>query len=208
MVSVCLVLNLILSNKGVLIGAERCAGYGKSQGEPDEAGLKRDARAALDHLRSRDGIDPDNIVMFGRSLGGAVAAHVAVREEGAIRALILENTFTSILDMVGRVFPPLVLAIGTKGVKPLNSLVKDQWRTIDIISAIQVPVLFVSGKADTLVPPSHMRELYSKAPADRRAFLELKTGGHMDCFEAESSRYFSGLQDFLISAGAYKGGAT
>ena len=63
-------------------------GYGTSQGEPTEAGLKADAQGALDHLRGRTDIDTDNPFVFGRSLGGAVAIHLAHSNEGALRGVL------------------------------------------------------------------------------------------------------------------------
>ena len=84
-------------------------GYGKSEGKPTEQGLKYDAQAALDYIINSDMIDPQLIFVFGRSLGGAVAIDLVSKNIclSNIKGLILENTFTSISDMVDKVFPYL-----------------------------------------------------------------------------------------------------
>jgi fermentation-respiration switch protein FrsA (DUF1100 family) len=96
-------------------------GYGKSQGKPNEAGLQLDAEAGLAHLLQRSDVNNKRIIVFGRSLGGAVAIHLTSKYQDKIEALILENTFTCVEEMVGQVLGPLGHVIG-RG-KPLNFLV-------------------------------------------------------------------------------------
>jgi len=79
-------------------------GYGNSAGAPSEPGLTLDAQGALDYLRNRDDVDPSKIVVFGRSLGAAVALKLCHYRSQYIAAAIIENTFTSIDDMA-----PLIL---------------------------------------------------------------------------------------------------
>ena len=80
-------------------------GYGRSEGRPSERGLYRDARAAWDHLVDGRGVAPSDIVLFGRSLGGAVAAELASQVQP--RALILESTFSSARDLAREIYPLL-----------------------------------------------------------------------------------------------------
>lgn len=75
-------------------------GYGDSEGTPSEDGLKLDADATLEYAQNHKDIDNDRIFVFGRSLGGAVAIQLAMVQSNAIKGLIVENTFTSIGDMV------------------------------------------------------------------------------------------------------------
>lgn len=75
-------------------------GYGDSEGTPSETGLALDAEATLEYALGRDDIDKDRLFVFGRSLGGAVAIQLAMSKSNALRGLIVENTFTSIADMV------------------------------------------------------------------------------------------------------------
>ena len=97
-------------------------GYGQSAGKPSEEGLYQDARDALAYLRSRDDVNPERIVYYGRSLGGAVASHLAT--EDAPYRLILESSFTSTPDMARVQFPFLPLgpcstrAIATASTSP------------------------------------------------------------------------------------------
>ncbi|KAA8534799.1 hypothetical protein F0562_029759 [Nyssa sinensis] len=177
-------------------------GYGASDGYPSQHGITKDAQAALDHLIQRTDIDTSRIVVFGRSLGGAVGAGLAKNNPEKVAALILENTFTSILDMAGVLLPFLKWFIGgsgSKGPRVLNYLVRSPWSTIDIIGQIKQPILFLSGLQDEMVPPSHMQILYAKAAAHNRLciFVDFPTGMHMDTWLAGGDRYWRTIQLFL-----------
>ena len=113
--------------------------YGESQGIPSEAGLYLDSEAALQWLRNRADIDPTRLVLFGRSLGGGVAIDLASKhvDDGAVRAIIVENTFSSISSMVDCIFPYLSVA------KPL--LLRMKWDSKEKIATITRPILFISG---------------------------------------------------------------
>ncbi|CAI9759072.1 unnamed protein product [Fraxinus pennsylvanica] len=128
-------------------------GYGESDGFPSQHGITKDAQAALDHLVQRTDIDPSRIVVFGRSLGGAVGAVLTKNNPDKVAAIILENTFTSILDMAGVLLPFLKLFIrksGSKGPGVLNFLVRSPWNTIDVVGEIKQPILFLSGLQDEM----------------------------------------------------------
>ncbi|XVF48939.1 hypothetical protein PTKIN_Ptkin03bG0228500 [Pterospermum kingtungense] len=177
-------------------------GYGASDGYPSQHGIINDAQAALDHLVQRTDIDPNRIVVFGRSLGGAVGSALTKNNPDKVAALIIENTFTSILDMAGVLLPLLKWFIGgpgTKGPKILNFLVRSPWSTIDIIGQVKQPILFLSGLQDEMVPPSHMQMLYGKAAAHNRQclFVEFPTGMHMDTWLAGGDHYWRTVQQFL-----------
>jgi abhydrolase domain-containing protein 13 len=110
-------------------------GYGKSEGTPFQAGLEQDAAAALQHLQQRGDVDASRIVVFGRSLGGAVALHLIAKQDGAMKAAIIENTFTSVGDMVPRVLPFLGPVLRPN--RLLNWMITSQWRNADRIQEIR-----------------------------------------------------------------------
>ncbi|KAK9073685.1 hypothetical protein SSX86_006279 [Deinandra increscens subsp. villosa] len=177
-------------------------GYGASDGYPSQQGITRDAQAALDHLSQRTDIDTSQIVVFGRSLGGAVGAVVAKNNPDKVAALILENTFTSILDMAGVLLPFLKWFIGgstSKGPKILNFVVRSPWSTIDAIGQVKQPILFLSGLRDEMVPPSHMEMLYAKAAAHNKkcVFVDFPTGMHMDTWLAGGDQYWKTVRTFI-----------
>ncbi|PKI45788.1 hypothetical protein CRG98_033795 [Punica granatum] len=177
-------------------------GYGASDGYPSQHGITKDAQAALDHLVSRTDIDTSRIVVFGRSLGGAVGAVLTKNNPDKVAALILENTFTSILDMASVLLPFLKWFIGkssSKGPRILNFLVRSPWSTIDVVGQIKQPILFLSGLQDEMVPPSHMQMLYAKAAARNRqcVFVDFPTGMHMDTWLAGGDHYWRTIQQFL-----------
>eukprot|EP00899_Mesostigma_viride_P015475 jgi/Mesvir1/23929/Mv10704-RA.1 len=173
-------------------------GYGESEGTPSEKGLRADAQAALDHLLTREDIDPKTVFAFGRSLGGAVAAQLVHDNPGKLRGLILENTFTSIIDMVGKMFPFLRHVVGAG--KPLNFLVRSKWHTLGIIGDIQEPVLLLSGSLDEMVPPHHMKELHRAA--SNAKLVEFEQGMHMDTWLKGGKRYWQEMDDFINVAGS------
>jgi pimeloyl-ACP methyl ester carboxylesterase len=160
-------------------------------------------QAALEHLLQRTDIDPKRIFVFGRSLGGAVGSALTRRNPGKVSGLILENTFTSVLDMAGVMLPPLRFFVGGpgngKGPKLLNWLVKSPWRTIDLVTDISEPVLFLSGLKDEMVPPSHMRRLYIAAQRNSgyRSFVEFPHGMHMDTWMRGGEHYWKSIESFM-----------
>lgn len=158
-------------------------GYGRSEGSPDEAGTYADAHAAWRYLTAERGIDPGRIVVFGRSLGGAVAAELAARTTPA--GLIVESAFTSVRAMSRHYYPWLPTAL----------LVRIRYPTLAYLRAIRCPVLVAHSRADEIVPPAFGRELYAAAPGPKW-FLELD-GGHNDGHLVTGSRYLEALDRFL-----------
>ncbi|KAF8393565.1 hypothetical protein HHK36_021809 [Tetracentron sinense] len=176
--------------------------YGASDGYPSQHGITMDAQAALDHLIQRTDIDTSRIVVFGRSLGGAVGTVLTKNNPDKVAALILENTFTSILDMAGVLLPFLKWFIGgssSKGPRLLNRFVRSPWSTVDIIGQIRQPILFLSGLQDEMVPPFHMEMLYAKAATHNGQciFVDFPTGMHMDTWLAGGDQYWRSVQLFL-----------
>ncbi|KAG8228155.1 hypothetical protein J437_LFUL002809 [Ladona fulva] len=167
-------------------------GYGLSQGVPSEDGLSMDARAALNYLLSRNDINRSEIIVFGRSLGGAVAIDLASRPEYAskIWCLILENTFTSIPDMAA-------VLLGWRLLHYLPMFCyKNKFLSQSKIHHVEVAsVLFVSGLADTLVPPRMMTDLHASCPSSQKQLLQFQSGGHNDTWT--SPGYYRSLANFL-----------
>lgn len=130
-------------------------GFGHSEGIPNEAGLRLDAEAIFDWAIANPQINNSKIFIFGRSLGGAVAVHLCSKRKENIQGLILENTFTSIGQMVDHIFPfisflkQVILCI--------------DWNSLDAIKDLKLPILFISGRNDNIVPPVHMDRLYEGA---------------------------------------------
>lgn len=167
-------------------------GYGRSTGEPSEQGTYRDAEAAWDYLTRVRGIAPQRIVLFGRSLGGAIAAWLASRQ--TVRALILESTFTSAPELAGDVYFYL----------PARRLTRFRYATAEYLRAVHSPTLVVHSTDDEIIPYSHGRALYAAANEPKQ-FLALR-GGHNDGFLLSGRTYTDGLAQFLAGTGA--GGKT
>jgi hypothetical protein len=121
-------------------------GYGLSTGTPNEQGLVIDAQTGLDYIRSREDLKNNKIVIFGQSIGGAVAIDLVSKnqEAGDIKGLILENTFLSIAKMIPNAVPVA---------KWLTPFCHEYWRSEEMIPKItKVPILFLSGLQDEIVP--------------------------------------------------------
>lgn len=143
-------------------------GYGKSTGKPSEEGTYRDAEAAWQYLVRQRGIEPMRVVLFGESLGGAIAAQLAARHQPG--ALILASAFTSVPDMAAELYPWL----------PVRWLSRYRYETRRYLQDIHAPVLILHSRTDEIIPYSHGRALYEAVHEPRR-FLELR-GGHNDLF--------------------------
>lgn len=166
-------------------------GYGRSDGQPGEDGLYMDAQACLDYLHTRPDLATNKIVVFGRSLGGAVAVDLASRSKNKDRigALILENTFTSIPDIAKILFP-------FKFIKMLPVwFYKNQFKSGKKICKVTQPVLFISGLVDKLIPPSMMTSLYSGCGSPVKRLARFASGTHNETWTC--SEYFQTINYFL-----------
>lgn len=158
-------------------------GYGESEGSPSEAGTYADAEAAWNHLVDDRGVSPERIVIAGRSLGGAVAIELAARHEPA--ALIVESTFTSIVD-VGRIHYRFL---------PVGIIARHRYESIKKVREITCPKYFSHGRDDGLIPLELGRKLYEAAAAQKR-FLETP-GGHGDSGFFYTPDHTKMLDEFL-----------
>ncbi|RKX32378.1 MAG: alpha/beta hydrolase [Candidatus Zixiibacteriota bacterium] len=158
-------------------------GYGRSGGEPSEEGTYKDAVGAWQWLIDKKQYAPERIVVFGRSLGGAVAAHLA--SEKNPKVLIIESAFTSVGDMGARIYPYM----------PVKLLIRYHYRTIDYIDRVKCPVMVIHSPDDELVSFKQGRRLYDAA-REPKEFLEI-TGGHNGGFLEEPDIYSNGFDSFL-----------
>jgi len=158
-------------------------GYGLSDGTPSEAGVYADARAGLAHLLEARGIPETRIVLFGRSLGGAVAVDLA--QDRALAGVILESTFTSLPDMVRRLAWPIGALV-----------VRSGFDSIDKIGRVRAPLLFFHGDRDSIVPHDLGVRLHEAAP-EPKAFETIAGAGHNDTVEIGGRGYFARIRRFL-----------
>jgi len=170
-------------------------GYGDSDTvKPNEKGLKLDAEAALDFALNHPSIDSERIFVFGRSLGGAVAFHLALyahKQNKPLAGIIVENTFLSISKMVDQLMPLIA---------PLKFLVlRMDWNSEVVAPRIQTPVLYLAGDRDELVPHSHMKTLYSlSTKASSYAKIHIIRGGtHNDSWVMGGREYFEHTKAFM-----------
>jgi fermentation-respiration switch protein FrsA (DUF1100 family) len=158
-------------------------GYGESGGSPSEAGLYRDAEAAYGYLRDTLGVPAERIVLFGHSLGSAVAVELATRVPAA--GLVLDGALISVIARAQEVYPYV----------PVRWIARSRFASIEKIGRVKIPKLFLHARWDDVVPIAHGRRLYDAAPPPK-TFVAL-AGGHGDAVEADSAVYFGALGRFL-----------
>ena len=149
-------------------------GFGKSGGSVDRRGMIEDVRAALERARQLPSVDPQQLVSYGHSMGGAksIAAIAAGAPQG-LRAVVVDGAFASYRAMAR-------VAAGRLG----EQLASDELSPIDHVQRISpLPLLVVHGERDAVVPVSQGRELFSKA-AEPKQWIEIPAGGHNDALAA------------------------
>ncbi len=158
-------------------------GYGRSGGHSSEQGTYLDAEAAWAYLTGTKGIDSNSIVVFGRSLGGAVATWLATQHRPG--ALIVESSFTSVPDIAARQYPFL----------PVRLLARFQYNSRENIAKVTAPVMIVHSPDDNLVPYRHGEALYAAAN-EPKEFLKL-SGSHNEGFLQSAQLYEDSLSAFI-----------
>lgn len=161
-------------------------GYGRSEGSPTEEGTYLDAQAAWDYVTSVRGEASDRVILFGRSLGGAVAIDLADRcDHTGPAALIVESTFTSLVD-IGRLHYPAL---------PVSWLLRYRYDSIEKVGGLHCPKLFFHGTDDTLVPFTNGRRLFDAA-AEPKLFVETP-GDHNTAGFDYAPEYAARLASFI-----------
>jgi fermentation-respiration switch protein FrsA (DUF1100 family) len=145
-------------------------GYGTSQGTPTENHAYQDIDAAYNYLIKDLKIQPRNIIVYGRSVGGGSAVDLAARKP--VGGLIIESSFTSAFKVV----------------VPVKILPFDKFNNLAKIKKVQCPVLIMHGKADEIIPFTHADKLYAAAPSPKLN-LWVDEASHNDFFWVAGERY-------------------
>ena len=177
----------VLRNAGVNVLAPEYRGFGGVPGSPTEAALQADAQAAFDYLRNTRRVPPHSIVIYGWSLGAAVAVDLASRVAPA--ALILEGAPASLVDLAGRRYPFF----------PLRLFMRSSFDSTRNIRPIRAPILFLHSTDDEVIPISEGRRLHTEARGPKM-FVELR-GGHMGAIEQSADVLEQAIRTFLGTYG-------
>ena len=167
-------------------------GYGKSQGDfPSESQVYEDAQLAWDYLVKQRGVNPHQIYIYGHSLGGAIAIDLAVRHPEAA-GLIVEGSFTSTRAMVD-------FQKGLFWLFPIDWLLTQRFDSLSKVDRLQMPVLFIHGTADNVVPVEMSKKLFDAAPEPKQLYI-VPDGGHNNVAQIGGAEYLQIVSQFLGSS--------
>lgn len=166
-------------------------GYGRSEGSfPSEMNVYQDAETAWNYLTQQRKFSPEQIFLYGHSLGGAVAIDLASKQPKAA-GLIVEGTFTSVRDVIDyrhvfRIFP-------------VDLLLTQRFESIKKIPQLKMPILLIHGTADTTIPAFMSQKLYAVAPEPKKLIL-VPEADHNDLATVAGVKYFQWIEEFLEKA--------
>ena len=167
-------------------------GYGRSEGSPSERGMYMDGEAAIEYLRSRGDVDMDRLILFGRSLGCAVAVEMATRHQS--KSVILESPFTSI-EAIAKIARPAPFAF-----LPLHKVVmwllQSRFDSLSKMQGVQNRLLILHGSNDDIIAIDMARELF-EAAGEPKVFYEIAGAGHNDTYLMGGEDYFAVLREFI-----------
>jgi fermentation-respiration switch protein FrsA (DUF1100 family) len=175
-------LALLRERAGVSVFAWDYRGYGHSGGKPSEKNLLADARAAQLWLAEHEGIRPEDVVLYGRSLGGAVAVGLAA--EHPVRGMVLERTFADMVETAAYHFPWL----------PVKLLMRNRYPSAKRIAAYTGPLLMTHGTADRIVPFEMGKRLFDAATTPNKRFFVVEGGDHNG---PQPDEFYDALGEFL-----------
>lgn len=165
-------------------------GYGRSEGGfPTESQVYQDAATAWDYLVYQRQIPPSQILIYGHSLGGAVAIDLALKHPDAA-GLIVESSFTSIRKVVAY--------RNNFWMFPVDSILTQRFDSIGKVSNLKIPVLFIHGTADVIVPAFMSQDLYAAAPEPKKLVL-VPGAAHNNVAEVAASVYLEAVRSFVTS---------
>ncbi|MDY7008410.1 MAG: alpha/beta hydrolase [Cyanobacteriota bacterium] len=152
-------------------------GYGTSQGNPSVKNAYQDINAAYEYLTQQLGIPANQIIVYGRSVGGGPSVDLASRQP--VAGLVIESSFTTAFRVVTRI--------------PIYPF--DKFRSIDKIKNVNCPVLVIHGSADRVIPFSHGKQLFTAANEPKLS-LWVDGAGHIDLLEVAGEKYEKVMIEF------------
>ena len=176
-----------LATIGTNILAVDYRGYGKSEGNPDEEGVYRDADAAYDYLINLRHFRAEDIIIYGNSLGGAVGVNLASRRPCG--GLIVQSSFTSAVAMARRMF----------AISLIGYVARSKFDSLHKIREVRAPILVVHGTRDEVVPFAMGQELFATAP-EPKSFYAIEDAGHNNVMAAGGADYLARLRTFIEAA--------
>ena len=163
-------------------------GYGKSDGDfPSEESVYADAETGWNYLVTERKFAPASVFIYGHSLGGAVAIHLASNHSDA-GGIIVEGTFTSIAEMA-RLNPPYRIL-------PLDLIINQRFDSVKKVGYLDLPVLYIHGKSDETVPFEMSKELFDKTSSAKKLTL-IAGGGHNNTAAIGGEQYLNAVRDFI-----------
>lgn len=172
-----------LRRLGLNVLAPEYRGFGGLAGRPSEASLTSDARRAYDYLRQNLRIPESRVVVFGWSLGSAVAVNLA--SDAAAAAVVLEGAPASLVAIGEREYPWM----------PIRMVMRNPFESILKVPRIRAPMLFIHSPTDAIIPIDEGRRLFAAAPAPKE-FVEVR-GGHIDPADVDPETFFGAIRAFL-----------
>lgn len=161
-------------------------GYGQSGGAfPHETQVYEDAQAMYDYLIEDQGVLPSEILVYGHSLGGAIAIELV--KNNPVAGLITESTFTSIADMAN--------ITGKYAFLPINLLLHQRFESLNKIATIEQPILFIHGSEDELIPLQMVESLHGAAIAPKQLLI-VPGAGHNNVATTAGDRYDQAILNF------------
>jgi len=174
-----------LRRLGLNVMAPEYRGFGGLDGIPTEAALDADAHAAYDYLRAVRKVPAPHVVIYGWSLGSAVAVTLASEVDAA--GLILEGAPASLIDIGQQQYPFF----------PIRLLMRNPFESIERIDRVRAPILFLHSPEDAVIPISEGRRLYNAARGEK-TFVEVR-GGHVNATTVDTDHFYGSIRAFLAA---------
>ena len=163
-------------------------GYGLSKGDfPNEVQVYQDSQAAWKYLRDVRQIPPEQIFIYGESLGGAIALDLAIRHS-EVGGLIMQSSFTSMAEAVKH--KPFLQIF------PINFLLSERFDSLAKVQSLKVPVLFLHGKSDSVVPSEMSQRLYDAASEPKQLSI-ISDADHVKIYQTGEQSYLKAIQRFV-----------
>jgi uncharacterized protein len=172
-----------LRKLGLNVMAPEYRGFGGLEGIPTEAALRADAHAAYDYLRTVRKVPASRLVIYGWSLGSAVAVTLASEVDAA--GLILEGAPASLIDIGQQQYPFF----------PIRLLMRNPFESIERIDRVRAPILFLHSPEDAVIPIAEGRRLYEAARGEK-TFVEVR-GGHVNATTLDTDHFYGAIRTFL-----------